>query len=779
MTGEPRKFRVVKYARVSTDDQAAEDRFSIDAQISEMDEFIERQGWTSVGEFIDRGVSGTKRYRPQLDAMIAMAPRPGFDILVVHELSRLSRSVFDTLELFQIFGQHGIGFASVKDPDFNFSDPTKRFFLVILSAINEYYINLLKLHTSKAKRQRAKEGLYNSSITPFGYSYTGNNPRVPPEIEPSESKAVLMAYENYATGRYSHQEIADLLSDAGYKPRPYMKKGEGRVQAATRFSKDSVADMLRNPFYTGKVPYRVKHGKYEELYPGSHEPIITQELWNACQKILLERKAAARSLQNEYKVYLLANLARCDICGRKLRSQCTHSGVQYYREMSGTRGYTDCPHASNGVRADIVEDQIAAIIKSIHLPEDWKEEILERLKDVDEINLVDQQRQRLEAEKRRLKEMRLRGDFDDDLEMYQGELSRIRRELDNLPTRDQLESLKASADLVTSLGETWDQAERVDQRDLLRLIFREVQIDVMSGRVVSVVPQAVMLPIFRQVEFLHEIEFGTFVLNWRPQTDLAQIKWPQLPAVTKLPEKPAALPFLITNPDTPKTGIRMAPSVSQALAMYRRTETDPEIVIQIETEKHPELPFDLRKWPIAVGEVMTWLEFSRRPDESVDVLISQFPFWDLSAAHKFKEAETLIEQVSQKLTPGGVWYFIDVLPLDMPSSWIFRYFPSIWQWTISNTYDMHSLFTRLQTYGFEPEGKRKVFYQPVSLGSALEIAHCKDGLPAIYQQEKLDEGIQLLKRDLAGRDPAYPIGSEVAMTEIWAQKKWAKELEGK
>ena len=82
MTGEPRKFRVVKYARVSTDDQAAEDRFSIDAQISEMDEFIQRQGWVSVGEFIDRGISGTKRYRPQLDAMIAMAQRGGFDNIV-------------------------------------------------------------------------------------------------------------------------------------------------------------------------------------------------------------------------------------------------------------------------------------------------------------------------------------------------------------------------------------------------------------------------------------------------------------------------------------------------------------------------------------------------------------------------------------------------------------------------------------------------------------------------------------------------------------------------
>jgi hypothetical protein len=303
------------------------------------------------------------------------------------------------------------------------------------------------------------------------------------------------------------------------------------------------------------------------------------------------------------------------------------------------------------------------------------------------------------------------------------------------------------------------------------LIFREVQIDVISDRVVSVVPHAVMLPIFRQVEFLHEIEFGTFVLNWQPQTDLAQT---QLPAVTKLPEKPTALPFLITNPDTPKTGILMTPSVSQALAMYHRTESGPEIVVQIESEHHSELPFDLRKWPIAVGEVMTWLEFSCRLEESVDVLISQFPLWDISALHNFKQAETIIEQVYQKLTPGGVWYFIDALPLDMPSSWIFRFFPSLSQWFISNTYDMHSLFTRLQSYGFEPEGKRKVFYQLVGLGTALEIAQCKEGLPGIYPAEKLEEGIQLLRTDLAGRELSFLVGSEVAVTEIWAQKKFSK-----
>jgi len=260
MADPNRKFRVVKYARVSTEEQATEDRFSIDAQISEMDEYIARMGWEPVGQFVDRGISGTKRYRPQLNAMLAMAERGGFDIVLVHELSRLSRSVFDTLDMFQVFGRLNIGFSSVKDPDFDFSDPTKRFFLVIISAINEYYINLLKLHTSKSKRQRAKQGLYNASITPYGYQFCGD-PRTPPVIVEKEAEAVKKAFAAYSTGRYSYQDIANMLTDSGYLPRPRRKKGEGKVTTANRFSKDTITDMMHNPFYIGKLAYRVKHGK--------------------------------------------------------------------------------------------------------------------------------------------------------------------------------------------------------------------------------------------------------------------------------------------------------------------------------------------------------------------------------------------------------------------------------------------------------------------------------------------------------------------------------------
>jgi DNA invertase Pin-like site-specific DNA recombinase len=146
-------MRVVMYARVSTEEQGTDEHFSLEAQLGEMREYAQSKGWQVVGEFVE-SVSGTRRDRPHLQAVLEMAAEGGFDILLVHELSRLSRSVYHTLDIFDVLGKHNVGFASVKDPDFDFADPAKRCFLIIMAAISEYYINLLGLHTSKSKRQR-------------------------------------------------------------------------------------------------------------------------------------------------------------------------------------------------------------------------------------------------------------------------------------------------------------------------------------------------------------------------------------------------------------------------------------------------------------------------------------------------------------------------------------------------------------------------------------------------------------------------------------------------
>ncbi|HEY77159.1 MAG TPA: recombinase family protein, partial [Thermoflexia bacterium] len=364
--------RVATYARVSTDMQA-EGGKSIAAQQAEMREFAAARGWEIVAEFVDPGYSGTTLDRPGLNALRAAAKEHAFDVLLVHELSRLSRRIFDTFRIFEELGREGIGFASVKEPNFDFSTPTGRLFLTILAALNQYYVDMLKMHTAKAKRERAREGLYNASITPYGYRHAGDA-NTPPVIVEEEAKVVREMFQRYATGRYSFFEIAEWLNDAGY-----------RTRSGRRFSKDTVADMLRNPFYKGYVVYRrgSRDQSAGEIYPGKHEPIVSPELWEMCRRVREQRRTAPRTYQPKYQVYLLNGIATCDLCGRKLRAQGAKSG-RYYREVSRQRGFTDCPVAGRGVRTEVIDRQVGTIFRSLRLPPDWQERLEELVETEDD-----------------------------------------------------------------------------------------------------------------------------------------------------------------------------------------------------------------------------------------------------------------------------------------------------------------------------------------------------------------------------------------------------------
>ena len=62
----------------------------------------------------------------------------------------------------------------------------------------------------------------------------------------------------------------------------------------------------------------------------------------------------------------------CTNCGRRLRIQTPKNCPTYYREESYLRGYHDCPYIGQSIRADTVDEQIADLIRSIRLPENWE-----------------------------------------------------------------------------------------------------------------------------------------------------------------------------------------------------------------------------------------------------------------------------------------------------------------------------------------------------------------------------------------------------------------------
>ena len=110
--------RVILYARGLKKEQAGE------VQITEMREYAAQQEWKLVGEFIDEGVSGNKQDRPQLDAALEMIKNKECDGLLVHELSRLSRSADHLLDMSELVGGYSVSLVSVRNPEANFAIPS-------------------------------------------------------------------------------------------------------------------------------------------------------------------------------------------------------------------------------------------------------------------------------------------------------------------------------------------------------------------------------------------------------------------------------------------------------------------------------------------------------------------------------------------------------------------------------------------------------------------------------------------------------------------------------
>src|SRR5262249_8764949 len=138
------------YARVSTEQQA-ERELSIPAQLKASREYAAKQNWTVVEEFVEPGVSARTASRPVLQAMLRRCKAlPKVDVVLVHKIDRLARSVHDhALIRFQLKQQH-IKLASVVE---NVDDSVSGQLVEnIMASIAEFYSANLGEEVKKGMR---------------------------------------------------------------------------------------------------------------------------------------------------------------------------------------------------------------------------------------------------------------------------------------------------------------------------------------------------------------------------------------------------------------------------------------------------------------------------------------------------------------------------------------------------------------------------------------------------------------------------------------------------
>ena len=425
------ELRAGIYTRVSTGVGMQADGFSLDAQLTACRKLAAERKWKVAAVYTDVGISAKTTARPKFREMMRDAQANRFDVLIVHKLDRLSRSVVDSLTTLNSLNKAEVAFVSVME-DFDLTGPMGKIMLTMLAAFAQWYLDNLSLETAKGKKARAEAGLWNSAV-PFGYTVDykkdgGDGLAYPDE---HDREGALYMFEQYSAGLHSDNDIAKLLNTAGYRP-----KGRGD-RALAVFSKDTTTDMLQNRFYVGEVQYK---GVWHE---GVHEPIISQDLFDRCQEIRRKRKRkTGTTARSGSRVYPLTGIALCARCKRRIRGSFA-SGRRYYRDPSRQQG-GDCDQRM--VRADDAEAALGAFLGRLVLPANWQERVLEILQEqLGDKRDVTQERARIEKQLIRLKRLYVLGDLTE-LE-YLAERDRLQAQLVTL-TPPAMPDLERAAELL-------------------------------------------------------------------------------------------------------------------------------------------------------------------------------------------------------------------------------------------------------------------------------------------------------------------------------------------
>jgi len=125
-------MKVAAYARVSTNNHHQDP----EVQLRDIRAFCEYKGWEIAETYVDKGISGTKASRPELNRMMADAAEKKFDAVVVWKFDRFARSASHMLKALEVFQTSGVAFVSTTE-NINTSTPMGKMVFTVIAAVAE------------------------------------------------------------------------------------------------------------------------------------------------------------------------------------------------------------------------------------------------------------------------------------------------------------------------------------------------------------------------------------------------------------------------------------------------------------------------------------------------------------------------------------------------------------------------------------------------------------------------------------------------------------------
>jgi site-specific DNA recombinase len=301
------------YVRVSTDEQRRRG-YSLIEQEERLLEYCATNNIQVSGVF--REDHSAKDFnRPEWKKLIKTIKknknRPPGDVLFL-KWDRFSRNIQYAYQMIEILKDLNIQAMAIDQP-IDFEVPEAIVILAIYLSIPQAENSRRGKNTSDGLRRAKKMGRY-AGKAPIGYQNAAT-PDGKRFILPKQPEAahVKWSFEQFATGNYTINQVAKMASLNGLR------------------HKENVRRLLRKPIYCGFVTIAASKDEDIQLIKGIHEPLISEELFETVQTLLICRRRQRGIKQSMKPLFPLRGFLTCPNCSRRLTGSISKGRSAKYR----------------------------------------------------------------------------------------------------------------------------------------------------------------------------------------------------------------------------------------------------------------------------------------------------------------------------------------------------------------------------------------------------------------------------------------------------------------
>lgn len=249
--------KAIGYIRVSTKQQAEDDKYGIDLQRKEILDYADHNGYSIIDWKIDE-VSGASDNRPAFEEILdGDIFNPPYEAVIVFKNDRVARDTKLYFYYLYKLEKKNIKLLSAKE-DFPEGSDFANVYRALLQFVAEQERRNIALRTGRGRSMKAVCGGYAGGRAPYGYRVEHGRLVINEEERP----VVELLFEESAK-KTPMLGMVDILRDKGFKTR------KGRD-----FQVSTIKSILSNKLlYQGMY----KYGKEMDWVEGIHEPILKRD----------------------------------------------------------------------------------------------------------------------------------------------------------------------------------------------------------------------------------------------------------------------------------------------------------------------------------------------------------------------------------------------------------------------------------------------------------------------------------------------------------------------